>query len=66
MSEQHVIIRYTNWREETEERKVKPLELYFGTHDKHPEPQWILRAFCEARGAERHFAMLRISSWKAA
>jgi predicted DNA-binding transcriptional regulator YafY len=54
---------YMNWKDEVAVRTVRPLEMYFGTHEKHPTPRWILRAFDLDKGAERHFAMERVRSW---
>lgn len=54
---------YENWKNEVGLRTVRPLELYFGTHEKHPKPQWILRALDVEKGAERHFALERVRSW---
>lgn len=59
-----VVIVYTNWRNETAERRIRPIEIFFGSTDWHTEPQWLLRAFDLERQAERDFAMTAIATWR--
>ena len=39
---QIVQILYTNYRGETAIRTIFPLEIWYGSTDWHPEPQWLL------------------------
>jgi len=59
-----VIIRYTNYRGETANRRVIPIRIRFGSTKWHPEPQWLLEAFDLDRGADRAFAMRDVLEWK--
>lgn len=59
-----VIITYTNWRGETGERQIVPIELWYGSTEWHSEPQWLLKALDVEKQAERDFAMADIASWK--
>jgi len=52
-----VELTYTNWRGETAVRKIRPLHIWFGATDWHPEAQWLLRAFDVEKQAERDFAL---------
>lgn len=49
-------VRYTNWRGETAERAIIPLEVYFGSTEYHPREQWLLRVWDVERQAERVYA----------
>lgn len=59
-----VTIIYTNWKGETAERTIRPIELWFGKTEYHPEEQWLLRALDLTKNEERNFAMKDIESWK--
>jgi predicted DNA-binding transcriptional regulator YafY len=48
---------YKNWRGETAERSVLPLQVYFGSTEYHPEPQWLMEAHDFEKNAPRIFAM---------
>ncbi len=58
-----VIIDYTNWKGEREERKIRPLEIYFGENKWHSPAQWILVAEDVEKKDCRFFAMKDIHSW---
>lgn len=58
-----VKIVYTNWRKETAEREIVPIEIWFGKTEWHPEEQWFLKARDVGRGAERDFALQDIQQW---
>lgn len=47
---------YTNWKGKTELRKVRPIEVWFGSTQYHEEPQWLLRAF-DVEGKLKDFAL---------
>jgi hypothetical protein len=43
-TESVVIIRYTNYRGETADRRIVPICIRYGSTQWHPEPQWLLEA----------------------
>lgn len=59
-----VMIRYTNYRGETADRRIVPQAIRFASTEWHPEPQWLLDAIDLDKGAARSFAMRDIQSWK--
>ncbi|MFO0781909.1 MAG: hypothetical protein U0524_03410 [Candidatus Saccharimonadales bacterium] len=56
-----ITITYTNYRGETAERKIIPIEVWFGKTEWHPEEQWFLKAHDIEKDAERDFALTDIS-----
>lgn len=48
---------YKNYRGETEERQVMPQSFWWGTTQYHPEPGFMMRAYCTSRAADRDFAV---------
>lgn len=48
---------YVNWEGEKASRKVKPIEIWYGKTEWHPEEQWLLRAIDVEKDAERNFAL---------
>ena len=48
---------YTNWEGETRERKVIPVEIWYGKTDFHPKEQWFLKAIDVGKNAQRDFAI---------
>ena len=63
-TKKQVTIVYTNYREETAERRIVPERIWFGTTEWHPEPQWLLDAIDLDKNVERSFAMKDIASWE--
>lgn len=59
-----VVIRYTNYRGETADRRIIPIRIRFGSTKWHPEEQWLLDAFDLDRGADRAFAMKDVLQWR--
>jgi hypothetical protein len=51
-----LVAAYTNWRGETELRRIVPLSVRYGSSEWHPKPQWLLRAKDVDKGEEREFA----------
>lgn len=49
---------YTNWRGETSRRKVRPVSIWFGSTEWHPEEQWFIRGTDVEKGEERDFALV--------
>lgn len=64
--ENKVQIDYTNWKGERRERLITPRQggIFWGSNEWHKEPQWLLRAFCHEKKAERVFAVKDIHSWR--
>ena len=48
---------YTNWRGEYARRRVRPVRLYHGSTEWHPEPQWLMEAYDADKGGLRAFAV---------
>ena len=59
-----VVIRYTNYRGETADRRIIPIGIRFGSCEWHPEEQWLLDAFDLDRGADRSFALKDVLQWR--
>lgn len=47
---------YTNWQGKTAIRIVKPIEIWYGKTEWHPEEQWFLKAIDIEKDVERNFA----------
>lgn len=60
---QTVRILYTNYRGETDFRRILPQQIHFGSTEWHPEPQWLLDAVDVEKGAGRSFALKDIRAW---
>ncbi|MEI6054000.1 MAG: hypothetical protein WCQ49_01390 [Candidatus Saccharibacteria bacterium] len=56
-------ILYKNWRDETAERKIEPIKIWFGSTEWHKEEQWIMTAVDLDRNVEREFALKDILKW---
>lgn len=59
----NVIINYTNWQNETRERKITPLNIWFGETKWHKGKQWFLKAVDVEKAEERDFAISGIHSF---
>lgn len=59
-----VVIRYTNYRGETADRRIVPIRIRFGSTEWHPEGQWLLEAFDLDRDATRAFALKDVLEWR--
>ena len=55
---QPITLVYTNGKRETATRHAIPIEIFWGSTEYHPEPQWLLRAFDLDKQAERMFALV--------
>lgn len=60
---QAVRIVYKNYRGEVAVRRIRPLAIWFGATEWHPEPQWLLSATDLDKGENRDFAIKDISKW---
>lgn len=65
-TKQEVLIFYTNYRGQTAERRIRPLRIWFGGNEWHPEPQWLLEAIDVEKGAERTFTLSSVHHWRSA
>lgn len=48
---------YINWEGKQAVRTVKPIEIWYGKTEWHPEEGWFLRAIDLDKKAERNFAI---------
>lgn len=51
------VVAYQNWRGEVAIREIKPICLWFGQTQWHPEDQWFLKAWDVEKQVERDFAL---------
>jgi len=61
------VIDYTNWRGERRQRRIKPIQFYFGEVSWHPGPQWLVDAVDLDRTGDdrvRTFALSGIHGWR--
>lgn len=56
-------IIYTNYKNETAERTIQPIKIWFGSTQWHKDEQWLLKALDLEKNAERDFALKDIKSW---
>lgn len=59
-----VSFTYTNYKGETRERRVQPIEVYFGRHPQYPTARWLLFAYDIDKADKRTFDMQKIVGWK--
>ena len=50
------IVDYTNWRGETARRVIRPIHMWWGKTEWHPDEQWMLTAWDCEKDAVRDFA----------
>ena len=58
-----VKILYTNWKNETRYRIIKPISIEFKSTEWHKDEQWILNAIDIEKNAMRSFALKDIKEW---
>lgn len=58
-----ITVLYKNWRGETAERKIIPLEVLFDKTEYHPEKQWLLRVYDLDKNDCRDYALRDIQKW---
>ena len=56
----NISISYTNWQNETRERKITPINIWFGENKWHRGKQWFLKAIDIEESEERDFAFVGI------
>lgn len=59
-----VTIDYTNWRGERYTRQITPKSICWGSNSWHPEPQFLMTAWCHKSQAKKCFAIKNIHSWR--
>jgi predicted DNA-binding transcriptional regulator YafY len=59
-----VEITYTNWKKVKGKRTIRPINVWFGKTQYHPEDQWLLKALDVDKGEDRDFAMSDIEGWQ--
>lgn len=52
-----ITMTYRNYRGEVSKRTVKPVRIYWGSTDWHPEPGWLMEAWDYEKNASRDFAL---------
>ena len=52
-----IVIGYTNHRGEHAKRRIHPMNVWYGSTEWHPEPQWFLGALDYDKGEHRDFAI---------
>ena len=52
---------YRNWRGQKDKRRVKPIRVWFGSTQWHPDPQWFLEAEDVDKSEVRDFAFVDMS-----
>jgi ribonuclease HI len=58
----NINISYTNWKGETRDRNVQPINIWFGETKWHKGKQWFLKAIDIEKEEERDFAVASIHS----
>lgn len=55
-----ITIDYTNWKNITCVRRIRPIDIWFGVSEWHTGEQWFLKAIDVEKNEERDFALLGI------
>lgn len=53
-------VTYYNYKNVTSERVIIPINVWYGTTEYHPKPNWLLTCFDVEKKAYRDFSMLDI------
>lgn len=56
-----IALNYTNWRGQRSLRHIIPKNLFFGSNEWHPEPQWLIAAWDCDKKADRTFTLAGFS-----
>ena len=59
-----VTFEYTNYKDETSVRRVRPYTLNFTANAYYKKPQWLLLGFDMDKKVMRSFAFERMKNWK--
>ncbi len=56
-------VLYTNWKGETDQRRIIPLSVKYGKTEYHPEGQWLMEVWDVDKKAYRIYAFAGIKKW---
>lgn len=59
-----VTILYTNHKGIKADRRITPMHIWYGFTKHHPQPQWLLHAYCHEKQALRDFALRDVHEWR--
>lgn len=59
-----VRVRYCNHANQTRFRIVRVIDMWFGSTQWHPRPQWLLKVWDYEKQAERDYAMSGVTEWQ--
>lgn len=62
-TQRQVNVRYTNYKGETSNRIIRPINIRFGATEWHSEPQWLLKCKDMEKNQIREFSMKDIHLW---
>jgi len=55
---------YKNYKGEIGERKIIPIDVYFGSNEYHKSMQWLMKVWDLDKNAFRDYALKDIVEWK--
>lgn len=61
MGEHELEFWYVNHRGEGEQRRVRPMNIFYGATQYYHEPCWMLSAWDETRGGMRDFRLDKLN-----
>jgi len=59
-----IMVSYRNYRGETSDRRIIPLQVYYGNTEHHKEDQWLLKVWDLEKENYRDYAFKDIVEWK--
>lgn len=63
MKDKVLKFRYINYKGEEADRTILPDNIYFGSTEYHPEPQWLLQGLDLDKNETRIFAIINITKF---
>lgn len=61
---QRFVVQYTNWKGVTSKRVFAGYDIWYGTTEWHPEPQWFIKGFDLKKKEWRDFALKDMKPWE--
>ena len=61
---QRFVVEYTNWRGENSKRIFAGYEMFWGSNEYHPTPQWFIKGFDLKKKEWRDFAVKDMKPWE--
>ncbi|MEI6849608.1 MAG: hypothetical protein WCK29_01075 [archaeon] len=55
---------YKNYKGEVGERRIIPMEVYYGSNEYHKSEQWLMKVWDLDKNAFRDYALRDIIEWK--